>query len=653
MAVAASFALTEYDGVDSSATIFSRACAYGGLWVYGTREYYSNIKGEHSYFKVRVSGSVVRSHVDRIDLLAAFDEETVIRHSLDVAADGGIIFDPAQLKAKITAIPTLERRFVDDISTYLSSQGLPGTLEGVLEAARRRGVHLYPLPYSELLAKLSEKLGGVALSTISRTVNVMAVAASFALTEYDGGLLEKAIRYQFGDKPRVVEMNLMACGLAHDYVVEKGYDRSFGHKLSPMKTDGEARFMLQGTQAVGLGKILAGCRVQTYYPITPATDESEFLEARENFGVTLPTADGGAPANGSILVMQTEDEIAAITFAVGASLAGARAATSTSGPGFSLMMEGLGWSGMNEVPVVVTLYQRAGPSTGLPTRHEQGDLRFALHAGHGEFPRIILASGDISEAMVDVVRAFNYAERYQCPVIHMLDKALANSVAVIPRPDLSKVRIDRGALLEGEALLKYLSENPHYKRFRFVEDGVSPRVRLGTPNAIFWNTGDEHDEAGHISEDPVLRRRMMEKRMGKLEKADREIPLEERVNVFGDEDADTLILSWGSTKGAILDAMEMLGREGVKLRFIQLRVIHPFPTGFVREALESARRRVAVEMNYSAQLAGIARERTGISMDHYIVKYTGRPMSCEELYAALKAVVTQNAPRRVVLTHGA
>jgi 2-oxoglutarate ferredoxin oxidoreductase subunit alpha len=353
---------------------------------------------------------------------------------------------------------------------------------------------------------------------------------------------------------------------------------------------------------------------------------------------------------GSIAVVQSEDEIAAVTMAIGGGIAGARSSTSTSGPGFSLMAEGLGYAGINEVPVVVTLYSRGGPSTGLPTRHEQGDLRFALHAGHGEFPRLVLASGDHEEAFYDTVRAFNYAERYQTPVIHIVDKALANSDATMPRFDVNRVKIDRGLLLKGPLTD---AENGEIRRFQFATNGISPRPPVGTKGGVYWQTGDEHDEVGHITEDPKLRDMMMEKRMGKIDLADEEIPMADRVNLFGAESADITLVSWGSTKGAILDAMEWLKDEGISVNFLQIRLINPFPTQYVKDVLSRTKKVVGIEMNYSGQLIGILRERTCIPIDQLVVKYNGRPMSCEEVYAAVKMISRGEAPKRVVLKAGA
>jgi 2-oxoglutarate ferredoxin oxidoreductase subunit alpha len=383
--------------------------------------------------------------------------------------------------------------------------------------------------------------------------------------------------------------------------------------------------------------MVAGCRFQTYYPITPASDESEYIEANE----VLDLVDGNGKA--AFTVVQTEDEIAAITMATGAALSGARSATCTSGPGFSLMAEGLGWAGINEVPVVVTLYQRAGPATGLPTRHEQGDLHFAIHAGHGEFPRVVFASGDVEESFYDSIKVFNYAEKYQMPVIHMVDKALANSVVTIKRFDPQKVKIDRGLLIQ--------KVDGKYERFKFTESGVSPRVKLGTENAIFWNTGDEHDTNGHITEHPTIRTKMMEKRMSKLGLVIKELPDEDKAVKYGEE-SDMTVISWGSTKGAILDAIELLAEEGKKINFVQVRLLNPFPATFVEFLLAKTRLLIDIEMNYSGQLAKLLGENIKREPDYLVTKYNGRPISVSEVYTVLKKIIDGKANKREVLMSG-
>jgi 2-oxoglutarate ferredoxin oxidoreductase subunit alpha len=622
-------------GVDSAANIFAKACAFGGLYVYGQREYYSNIMGEHSYYQVTVSDRPVRSTRSYADILVSADAETVFLHALSVKPGGAIIYDPKLAETALSKVAALEHRARHDLQEYLRSKNLDETLGGMLQDAQARGVRLYPVPFDELLQKMTGEKAPQ-LSVAKRMANTMAVAASCALVRYDLKLIERALEDVFQGKKKVIELNLRACELAYEYIL-KNFAQDFPIALESLKAS-EPRIYLTGNQATALGKLAAGCTVQTYYPISPATDESTYLEAH---GVFDRRGERGA-----ILVVQVEDEIAAITMATGAALAGARAATSTSGPGFSLMVEALGWAGINEVPVVVTLYSRGSPSTGLPTRHEQGDLRFVLHAGHGEFPRIVLASGDLEECFYDEIRAFNYAEKYQVPVIHLLDKSLASSSQTHAIFDPLKGRIDRGVLIEGSA-------GEGYKRFAYTETGISPRVALGTPNGVFWNTGDEHDELGHITEDPIERVRMMEKRAKKLEVAAREIPLSEKLTIFGDPNAEVLILSWGSPKGAILDALEVLHAEKHSVCFVQCRLLCPLPSDDLAQLLQKAKRRVCIENNYSGQFAGLVRESTGIAMDHLIVKFNGRPITMDEVYDAVKQILSGKAPRRMVLTHGA
>jgi len=259
-----------------------------------------------------------------------------------------------------------------------------------------------------------------------------------------------------------------------------------------------------------------------------------------------------------------------------------------------------------------------------------------------------LCSGDVEECFYDAARAFNYAERYQMSVVHLIDKALANSTKSCRVFDLSQIRIERGQLLT-EADVK----GKEYKRFQFTESGISARLPIGTPGVVFWYTGDEHDELGHISEEPMARTRMVDKRMRKLEAVDREIPVQERANFLGDPDATATIVSWGSPKGAILEAMERLRQEGFKTNFLQVRMPHPLPREYIAEMLSKASKKIDVEMNYSGQLAGIIREKTGIAMDYFVLKWNGRPMSADEVYEALKLIMQERAPKRQVLTHGA
>lgn len=622
-------------GVDTAANIFGKACGYGGLYVFGRREYHSNIKGLHSYFHLRISPKEILANVNTVNLLAAFDAETVVRHVQEVAPDGGIIVNALDMNTKILNIMTLPPEFKVQLEKFLKDNGIGEYLKDLLDFAEKRKVHVFPVPYMALLNKIGKQLNIAQTSKITRMTNVLTIGASFALLGYDKSLVEKAVKSFFSEK--IAAMNVLALNEAYDYTARVFKDK-LNFKLETAQAK-EERIFVTGNQAVAMGKVLGGCRVQTYYPITPAADESEYLEEHQ---IMKTSAEEEA-----IVVIQTEDEIAAINSASGAALAGARAATSTSGPGFSLMVEGLSWAGNDEVPVVVTYYQRGAPATGLPTRHGQADLRFAMHAGHGEFPRIILASGDIRECFYDAANAFNLAEKYQMPVIHLIDKAMANcsqTYSVFPHTEF---KIDRGLFLTEKDL-----EGKEYKRFSFTENGISPRVALGTKGAVHWYTGDEHNEEGHISEEVPNRRRMVEKRMMKLQLVDNEIPTEEKMNFYGDKLSENVVVSWGSPKGAILESIEMLREEGFSVGFLQMRILHPLPVEAVKRTLAGRKKIIDIEHNYTAQLGGIIKEKTGISPNYYVLKYTGRPVTTTEIYEALKAILKNQAPERQVLMSG-
>ena len=625
-------------GVDTASTIFGRACGYGGLYVFGRREYHSNIKTMHSYFHQRVSKQPTLANISDVDLLAAFDAETVVRHIGEVVSEGGIIVDSSDLNVNVLKeIPTFSEDYKNQIRAYMKENNIGETVSDFLNYAKKKSIQVFPVPYMDLLKQIGEALKIEKVSMLSRMINVLTIGVSFALFKYDRKLVETAIKATFHEK--IADMNVTAVDYAYDYAEKNLNINNFKHNLETLDAD-EPRIFLTGNQAVAMGKVLGGCRVQTYYPITPAADESEYLESHE----ILKTRKGDE----AIIVIQTEDEIAAINSASGACLAGARAATSTSGPGFSLMAEGIAWAGNSEVPVVITLYQRGGPSTGQPTRHSQQDLRFAMHAGHGEFARIILASGDIKECFYDAAEVFNLAEKYQMPVIHLLDKAMANCSQTYPVFDYANIKIDRGEIVTEKEL-----EGKEYKRFQFTETGVSPRAFLGTKNAVQWCTGDEHNESGNINEEPIVRRLMMEKRIKKLDLVDKEVPLEMKVNFFGDKDSENIVVSWGSPKGAIIEALNQLKDEGFSLGFIQVRMINPLPSAYLKQMLEGKKRVIDIEDNITAQLGGIITQYTTVKPNFYILKYTGRPIMTTEVYEAIKAVLTDKAPERQVLISGA
>jgi 2-oxoglutarate ferredoxin oxidoreductase subunit alpha len=383
---------------------------------------------------------------------------------------------------------------------------------------------------------------------------------------------------------------------------------------------------------VGIAKLKAGLGMQTYYPISPATDESVYLEQK-------------GPQY-QLTVVQCEDEISSINMAIGAAHMGVRAATSTAGPGFALMSEGFGFAAITEAPgPVVFLWQRGGPSTGLPTRTEQADLQFALHPAHGDFPHIVVASGDIEESFLDSFESFNWADRYQMPVVVLLEKFLASSLFTSDRIDTQGLRIDRGLLYQPVS-----PERNGYRRHAITSDGISPRSVPGTAGGIFSTTSDEHDPQGHITEGIDNRIAMMRKRMGKLETVAREIPESFKWKLHGPANADLTIVGWGSTKGAILDALPEFEAEGRKVNFLQVRMMRPFPAEAIGRILGKAAQTVLVEANYTAQLGGLIREHTGLAPQHRILKYDGRPFSRNEVVEGVSRAIAESQ-QEVMVSH--
>ena len=633
-------------GVDSAANIFCKTCAEDGLYIFGKREYYSNIKGEHSYFTVRVSNKQIRSHKESIDILVSFDAETVFRHAKDVSTNGIIIFNSELIETSINEIPTLDEDAQSETIEYFNYNGSePFTIKKLVENIQQNSIKCYGIPYYQLLKSFSEHTNNPTLSKLARMINVLALSISLSFININRQALSRAINYIFRTKPKIAEINITAAEYAYNYSEQRFQNNKFS--FNENKRDFSNVILVQGSQSSALGKIVAGCRFQTYYPITPASEDSEFLESNQ----IIEQMDG---KKGSVLVMQTEDEIAAITMAIGGALTGTRTSTATSGPGFSLMAEALGWAGINEVPLVVSLYQRAGPSTGLPTRHEQGDLLFAINAGHGEFPRIVFASGDIEESFYDTLRVFNFADVFQLPVIHLLDKAIASSVMTCKNFDPNMINIDRGNLIT-EINNKVQDHNKleHFKRFELKEnEPISARTPIGTENGIFWNTGDEHNEEGHIIEDPTIRIKMMNKRMNKLDLILQMIPDEDKA-VSYNGNSDIVITSWGSTKGVILDTLDELNKEGIKIKFVQIKLLNPFPQQLLKKLLHSAKTIINIEMNYSSQLAKLIKENLQRDIDYEIVKYNGRPIACDEIYRVIKEIVNNNIDkRRIVLDYG-
>ena len=621
-------------GVETAANIFSQVFSKMGYQIFGKREYYSNIKGEHSYFAVRVSKKQIRSSIKGTNMLIAFDAETIFRHANDVLENGIIIYDSTLENIKVSDVITFDNDFKERMEGFLKSNNKEATIKGILELASERGASIHSVSFRSLLFELSEKLENPRIKTMIRMFNVLGVSLSLGLLMIPTEKLTESINSIFSKKKTIADMNVSAANFAYNYAAAKFGSTDLKFNINEIE---ENTLLVQGYYGTSIGKIIAGCRFQSYYPITPATDESNFLETNEILEINEDRP-------GSTLVIQTEDEISAIGMAIGSSLTGVRSATCTSGPGFVLMIECLSWAGINEVPVVITFYQRSGPSTGLPTRHGQDDLLCAINSGVGEFPRIVYASGNVSDSFYDTANVFNYADVFQVPVIHMMDKFIASSVTTCQRFDETKVNIDRGKLLHEPP------SNP-YKRFEHTDDGLSPRSKIGLENGIFWNTGDESDVEGHISEDPVNRVEMMDKRQSRLDYILEKIPESEQI--VKHSDGEFCVVSWGSTQGPILDAIDMLKNEGINIGFVEIKLLHPFPKELLKKSFSNSKTIIDVEANYTGQLGSIIKQNLEKDPDYYILKYTGRPMTCTELYDTLKKIVNNNAEKREVLTYGA
>jgi 2-oxoglutarate ferredoxin oxidoreductase subunit alpha len=622
-------------GIDSAAQIVIRAFSIAGYEAYGIREYYSNIKGRHSYFHVRVKDSPVRSLRYPVDLLVCLDYESPFVHMEDVSEKSKVLYDEDLVNTKIEQVLTMEPETKKHIIEKLKENGFETTLAGAVNYMKKRGATPYPVSFRNLVvAALGPN------KPPARYANTLGASLAMALMGLPPEFTSRGIESVFGRKREVLEDN--------EKIVKSGYDfvkthNSVNVKDLPVKA-AKDKYILTGNEAIGIGKVIGGLKLQTYYPITPAADESFFLEGHDYFEPVMGEdidVENEVLKNTGVVIVQAEDEIAAIAMAISGAMTGTRTATGTSGPGFSLMAEALGYAGINEVPVVVTLYQRGGPSTGLPTRNSQADLLFAINAGHGEFPKIVYSSGDVPEAIEDAIRVFNYAEKFQVPIIHILDKNLANSFFLVDDLDYSKINIERWKI--GKNI-----EN--FERFKLTADGVSPMGLFG--KNIIWLTGDEHSELGHITEDPETRDAMMVKRMTKLQTILREIPDEEQVEFIGDKDADVTLLSWGSNKGVILSVFERLRAEGVKANLVYVKLMNPFPAELVKKYLANAKTIIDLENNYTGQLATLVRQNCLIEIENFILKYNGRHTTDDEVYEGIKRIL-EKKENRVVMIRGA
>lgn len=563
-------------GITRSGFLFAKSCLRGGLSVFGVNDYQSLIRGGHNFYVARVDEEEIYSQADMVDLIVALNKETILFHKGELVSGGGVIYDGEQIE------------LTDD-------------------ELGRKDIKLYPVP----LRKIVKELEGPQI-----VENTVALGAVTALLDFELDILNGVLRDTF--KEKIAEQNIEAAKQGYDYV-KQHFKNDFKYKLRKIGAAKKNRLFLTGNEAVGLGALDAGCKFYAAYPMTPATSLLHFLAPLDR--------------EYDLVVVQTESEIAAVNMVAGASFAGVRAMTATSGGGFCLMTEGVGMLGMTENSPVILLVQRPGPSTGLPTYSAQGDLRFALHASQGEFPRVLVAPGDVEECFYVTSEAFNLAEKFQVPAIIISDKYLAESHGTSRVFDQNRVTVDRGDLIVGD---KY-SGGEEYKRHRFTESGVSPRAMPGMRGAIVRTNADEHNELGYTTEDPELTTKMNDKRMRKLDGLVEELEKYTTVKLFGPEEADVTIVGWGSTKGPIREAMKLL--KDVKVNFLQILYLHPFPVEKVRARLESAKKTVVVENNITSQLSSLIREYLLTTVDHKILKYDGRPFNPEALAKKIREVL--------------
>jgi 2-oxoglutarate ferredoxin oxidoreductase subunit alpha len=560
------------EGVESTDRIFSTALNRLGYYLYGYRHFSSRIKGGHTNNKIRISTKPIRAISDDLDILVAFDQESIDLNAHELRENGVVVAD-----AKFN--PTLP--------------------EGIK-------ARLFPVP----ITAIAEELG------TSLFKNMVASGASWALLGLPLEVFNKAVEEEFGRKgPAVVEKNVEAVRRGAQYVLDLAGGPLPEFQLEP--ADGKQKLFMIGNDAIGLGAVAAGCRFMPAYPITPASEIMEYLiKVLPKFGGT---------------VIQTEDEIAACTMAIGANYGGVRAMTASAGPGLSLMMEAIGLAGMTETPVVIVDTQRGGPSTGLPTKQEQSDLNAMIYGTHGEIPKIVLAPSSIEECFYDTIEAFNLAEKYQCPVILLTDLQLSLGKQSCELLDYNKIVIDRGNLVTEAPALE---ENKLFKRYEFTENGISPRVLPGVKNGLHHVTGVEHDQEGRPSEAPANRKRMMEKRLEKM----KHVKVTNPIHIDAKHDTpDLLIIGMGSTGGTIDEARARLEKEGIKTNHATVRLIHPFPAEELKPYVEKAKQVIVVENNATAQLANLIKLHVGgADKIKNVLKYNGNPFLPSEIYKECK-----------------
>jgi 2-oxoglutarate/2-oxoacid ferredoxin oxidoreductase subunit alpha len=560
------------DGIASVGEAVARSFSRMGLHVFGHNAYQSVIRGGHVWYHARAAEGPSYSPGDHVDILYAFDKATVDIHAGLVRAGGTVIYDPEKFAVPSADLPA----------------GVVGLEVPTLAIARK---------YTN--QSILQNAGGV---------GALAFLAGVPLD-----VLRQVLADSFGRKAgEVVDWNLGASAAGYQFAAE--HARPNSHALSQQA---EPKLLMTGNQAIALGAAAAGCKFLAQYPMTPASSIMHWMASHSQ------------PLG--VVVKQAEDELAAIHMAIGASFAGVRSMTATSGGGFCLMVEALGMAGMTETPVVVVDAQRSGPSTGLPTKTEQGDLNLMLGAGQGEFPRAILAPSNPREAYQAMLDAFRLAEEFQTPILVASDFQLSENQMTVDRS-----AIDLNASIP--SLFTVPANGHDYKRYQYTLSGVSPRAVPGQPGLQFVAGSDEHDEKGHLISDiragvPLWvseRQRMMDKRMHKLSGLAKAVP---PPVLEGPAEAPLTFVAWGSTVGAVRDAMADLKDRGRSTNLLRFPAVYPLDTDAVRAAFAPTKRTLLVEANYSGQFGRLLRAETGITVSERFLKYDGEPFFPHEIVA--------------------
>lgn len=518
------------EGIESTGEIFSMAMNRMGYHLYSYRHFSSRIKGGHTNNKIRVSTQPMRAISDDLDILVAFDQETIDFNGHELR-EGGIIIADAKFNPK-----------------------LPDGL---------KPVRFFTVPLSEIADELGTSL-------MKNMVSIGASSAILGIPVESYRVIVEDMFLRKGEK--VVEKNMDAIRRGFEFVNELTGGQLPEFQLD--KADPQKQLFLIGNDAIALGAVAAGCRFMPAYPITPASEVMEYLIKK------LPKLGG--------TVIQTEDEIAAITMAIGANFAGARSLTASAGPGLSLMMEAIGLAGITETPVVIVNTQRGGPSTGMPTKIEQSDVNAMIYGTHGDIPKVVITPSTVEECFYDAVEAFNIAEEYQLPVILMTDLTLSLGKQTVVPFDYSQVEIRRGKLLVGQELPEK-EQNDLFKRYEVTEDGVSPRVIPGQKYGLHHVTGVEHDQTGRPSENAANRIQQMDKRMRKMEGVLKTFKNPVTADAPHD-DADVLVVGINSTIGTIQEAKGRLEKDGMKVNHAQIRLLHPFPAEEMKALVDKAKK---------------------------------------------------------------